>query len=58
LNIGYSPIFKRDLKKEDFKRSTLDSQSSNRHRFSSLQMFHVKNAGITFQIASLGCPHP
>jgi len=49
---------KRDLKREDFRKSMLVSLSSKIRRFLSLQMLHIKRAGITFQIASLGCPIP
>jgi hypothetical protein len=36
----------------------LDSLSSKIRRFLSLKMLHIKRVGITFQIASLGCPCP
>jgi len=36
----------------------LDSLSSKIQQFLSLQMLHIKRAGITFQIASIGCPCP
>jgi hypothetical protein len=42
---------KRDLKKEDFIKSTFISLSLKIRRLFSLQMLHIKRAGITFQIA-------
>jgi len=44
--------FKRDLRNEDLRKSILVSLSSKRCRFLSLQMLHIKRAGITFPITS------
>jgi thiamine pyrophosphokinase len=42
--------FKRDLRNQNLRKST--SLSSKRCRFLSLQMLHIKRAGITFPITS------
>jgi hypothetical protein len=49
---------KRDLKKEDFRKSMFVSLSLKIRRFLFLQMLIIKRVGITFQIASLGCLIP
>jgi hypothetical protein len=58
LEIEVTTQPKRALKKEDFSISTLDSWSSKRLQFLSLQKLHISRVGMTFHMASFDCPYP